>query len=625
MQDWKAIVRQLCDCFQEKEERLQFLHEIDRKILNQTMSLEEICVSVLKDILRFSQTDIGYFYILSGTEFLLLGSSQDNEITEQPVIDGALLVDKLKTASFFYEEFDNDNESLFPTFLEESATRIIVPIIIGDSVWGMMCFESNRATASSPLSEKDTQDFFQIIGDQLAIAIQIRSQYDDLTQLSKIQNELFTRELDITESLKSLINNIIFALPSIKPLRIHPDPEIQLLFFEQGDEYLTIRATSGSEIPSTRISIDKSISGYLIQNPTLPFFLCDPRDYLDRYKNYLEVDSEGKQDKEIRTELVVSIKWDNKIIGMINLEAEIENAFKEQHITAMLRLAEKISPIINALQKRSQKTQIQDLASTYSMNRFLSRFARTYSHKMGSPISDVSLNLNMLVQESESAKEINDQFKNSVRQKLNSSLEAVELIDEYHHGFCNNLPNYLTFGRHSVNTLVQDAINELRPETLKSKYSISVMFTPPEDYEVFCSSFLREHMFNVLNNSAYAILERKKSDEGYKGKIQIEISSEIDKIESRLNKRCHIKIRDNGTGVDEATLNKLPSPFMTTKGNSGSGFGLFAASQYLKSIGGRLELSSKLGEFFEVNMYLDIFEDSVHSKEIFSPLYKEVE
>ncbi|MDI6792282.1 MAG: hypothetical protein QME81_05365 [bacterium] len=61
MQDWTQIVRQLCDCFHGNETRLQFLHTLDQKILDDGISLEDLFSFVIENVVRFSQADIGYF------------------------------------------------------------------------------------------------------------------------------------------------------------------------------------------------------------------------------------------------------------------------------------------------------------------------------------------------------------------------------------------------------------------------------------------------------------------------------------------------------------------------------------------------------------------------------------
>ncbi len=55
-----------------------------------------------------------------------------------------------------------------------------------------------------------------------------------------------------------------------------------------------------------------------------------------------------------------------------------------------------------------------------------------------------------------------------------------------------------------------------------------------------------------------------------------------------------IRILDNGPGIDDATLEKLFQPFFTTKGEGGTGLGLWVSRGIIAKHGGTLTLSSQL-------------------------------
>ena len=63
-----------------------------------------------------------------------------------------------------------------------------------------------------------------------------------------------------------------------------------------------------------------------------------------------------------------------------------------------------------------------------------------------------------------------------------------------------------------------------------------------------------------------------------------------------------MEIKDTGEGMDEATINKVLTPFFTTKEN-GTGLGLAVSSEIMKSHGGRIEISSAVGRGTTVYLY----------------------
>ncbi len=611
MSNWRTLIDQLSDSFRENEQRLRILHELDQSVLKLDMRLEDVIGSVLKNVVPFSHSDFGCFYIHNEVELIPLKSEPPTEIKTAIPIDNNFLTKSVETSPLIFEDLSSNEDLLFLPGGVGSLSRLLVPVNHDGRIWGLLSLESSQ-DLDGPLGDPEIHEFLDILRRQLEIAVQFRSQQRDLVQLSRIQNELFTRELDISESLDSLIKNIIFALPDIGPLKVDPMPEIQILFYREKDDYLTIRATSGNEPVNTRLSVSDSISGLLVEMPQLPFFLCDPRNESGRYRSYLGRDVTGARRKEIRTELVVSLRHEGKIIGVINLESELEDAFKIPHVRAMEHLAVKVSPIINALQKRMEKTKLQGRANVYAMKKFLDRFANAYNHKMDTPIQSASLKLERIREVIAKDGSLNEPNKNFITEKLQNCAEAVDQIERYHHEFSASLPQYLTFGRYSINALIKSAIKDLRPKKLKDKDNIEVLFDPKADYEIFCSLFLREHIYNLLNNSVYAIRERKGREKNHKGKIQVETSVAIDQEERDLNSRCLIKIRDNGIGLDSNNLCILPNPFSTKP--SGTGFGVSAAFQYLRGLGGGLTVASEQGKFFEATLYLDLYSEELHGR-----------
>src|SRR5262249_43941489 len=160
------------------------------------------------------------------------------------IIDSSIVNELNATSPLLFEQLNQTDRSLFPLLNERSETRIVLPVTHKARTWGVMILESSTEIGNRSLGDPDIHEFLKIVRRQLEIAVQFRNQHRELEQLSRIQNELFTKELDVSESLDSLIRNILFALPTLGLLRIPTEPEIQILFYNEGDQYLTIRASS---------------------------------------------------------------------------------------------------------------------------------------------------------------------------------------------------------------------------------------------------------------------------------------------------------------------------------------------------------------------------------------------
>ena len=65
-----------------------------------------------------------------------------------------------------------------------------------------------------------------------------------------------------------------------------------------------------------------------------------------------------------------------------------------------------------------------------------------------------------------------------------------------------------------------------------------------------------------------------------------------------------IVIRDQGRGMNEATLARIGEPFFTTRPGEGQGLGVFIARSLVEHLGGRIEIDSAMGQGTVARVYL---------------------
>ncbi len=116
-------------------------------------------------------------------------------------------------------------------------------------------------------------------------------------------------------------------------------------------------------------------------------------------------------------------------------------------------------------------------------------------------------------------------------------------------------------------------------------------------------SLIREDMsrviLNLLNNAFYEVNERFKTTKDYHPKV--ELSTYLQ------GKNLVIKVWDNGKGIPEEMMVKIFEPFYTTKPTGlGTGLGLSLSYDIVKAHGGELKVNSKLQEFTEFTINLEL-------------------
>lgn len=147
-----------------------------------------------------------------------------------------------------------------------------------------------------------------------------------------------------------------------------------------------------------------------------------------------------------------------------------------------------------------------------------------------------------------------------------------------------------------VGPLIDDVFDLMNHELRKNHIDVSVeaesgvkvLTAPHAFFQVF---------LNLVVNSVHAIKQRQEVDKNLAGQINVSIRIADDK--------ALIAVRDNGTGIEEANLNKLFTPFFTTKEiGLGTGLGLATALKIVQSWGGGISVKTRFGEFAEFTLAL---------------------
>ncbi len=102
---------------------------------------------------------------------------------------------------------------------------------------------------------------------------------------------------------------------------------------------------------------------------------------------------------------------------------------------------------------------------------------------------------------------------------------------------------------------------------------------------------------NMVSNACYALDEKRRAVEAEFGTFIPTLSLTTKRMENSVE----VRIRDNGTGIPPNIMEKMFSPFFTTKpSGKGTGLGLSLSNDIVRRHGGSIEASSVLGEYTEM-------------------------
>jgi PAS domain S-box-containing protein len=181
----------------------------------------------------------------------------------------------------------------------------------------------------------------------------------------------------------------------------------------------------------------------------------------------------------------------------------------------------------------------------------------------------------------------------------------------------------LTFSRRSeyprkpmaVGPVMEETIKLLRasiPSTIDIRHAIA-----PESMTV-CSdpTQIQQVLMNLAMNAAYAMRENG-------GLLEIDVSrahpderDEQKQPDAERRAYAKISVRDTGTGMSKATLERIFDPFFTTKGTAeGTGLGLSVVHGIVQDHGGTIEVESELGKGSAFHILLPLAEEKPDSHE----------
>ena len=168
------------------------------------------------------------------------------------------------------------------------------------------------------------------------------------------------------------------------------------------------------------------------------------------------------------------------------------------------------------------------------------------------------------------------------------AIEEIEKAVETSGGIINNLLDFsrVSPGRRETIDVEQHirTLLSLNEATFRSS-GIELIISCPQPVTTWISIEPFDMiLLNLVKNAADAIEAKAEP-----GEINIAIRQISDQ-------RFTIEVRDNGIGIKESALEEIYNPFYSTKGNKGTGLGLYIVYSETEKLDGEIDVSSVPGE-----------------------------
>lgn len=201
----------------------------------------------------------------------------------------------------------------------------------------------------------------------------------------------------------------------------------------------------------------------------------------------------------------------------------------------------------------------------------IGQVAAGVAHEIGNPLASISSIVQILQRKSK------DEFVNSQLATVKQNIDRITRIVREMVDFSRPPSHEKEIVQ--VTDVVKTALGIVKYDKRVKKVNFDTDLTPHLPKVMIVPDQLLQVFVNIMLNALDAI----------EGNGTITVKTLFD------SQNIYIKISDNGTGMDEQTMNKIFDPFYTTKEvGKGTGLGLSVSYGIIQKFGGKISVESKL-------------------------------
>lgn len=282
----------------------------------------------------------------------------------------------------------------------------------------------------------------------------------------------------------------------------------------------------------------------------------------------------------------------------------VKNKNKKQKKHLPINSNDEIAQLVIAFNKIQDITDnyIEEIENNqYVMQRqaqfsILGEFAGGIAHDLNSPLSAMQLDIGMLKDDILPSKiQAEPEIKEILQDVLNNIDKSIEKMSKTIAGVRNQIRSTADTEKERFSFVELIEGIEILFGSLLRKNNCQLIYDKSKDYYLYGEKNKLDRVIgNVIKNSIDAYIEKEK-----KGKIEVSIS--------KNDKEYIIKIADEAGGIPNEIKDTLFKEMRTTKGENGTGFGLYYSNTIIESsFKGTITFETKenVGTTFYINLPL---------------------
>jgi len=352
------------------------------------------------------------------------------------------------------------------------------------------------------------------------------------------------------------------------------DKTLELLAFHQPDIKSDVeRLALEARFKSTVSRSDQGLSGWVVQHGETVRTGDVTND--DRYVEVF---------KGLHSGLYVPIKTGERIVGVISIESEKENAFSKSDEQLTIILATQAASIFENARLYEEAEKARDIANTANQSK--SDFLANMSHEIRTPMNAI-LGLTQLVLDTN----LNDTQRNYLQKVYTSSKALLGILNDI-----------LDYSKIEAGKLNLEEVDFDLDETLRNTAELFSIGAEEKETELVFEIASEVplalngdplRLGQVLNNLVGNAV--KFTEQG-----EIHVKVEMDKIENGKI-WLQFSVRDTGIGLTKEQAARLFNAFSqadtsTTRKFGGTGLGLTISKRLVEMMGGKIGVESVQGQ-----------------------------
>ena len=277
------------------------------------------------------------------------------------------------------------------------------------------------------------------------------------------------------------------------------------------------------------------------------------------------------QDFGIRSAICVPINGRQRTLGVIHIDCSVsEHTYSTEQLRLLTAIGYQTGLAIENVKLHEAALQSERLAATGETVALLSHYIKNILHALGAGIDLVEKGLD--------------------REDLSQAKDSWPLVQRNLGRINGLILNMLAFSKSREPLLENVNVNHVLAECIElleasaDERDLAVMTdlddVPPIPAD---STGLNRAFLNLINNALDAV-ER--------GSGVVTVSSHYDSMQRNVI----VRVIDNGSGIPPEEIDRIFTPFYSSKGHSGTGLGLAVARKIVQEHHGTIEVASEIAK-----------------------------